>query len=108
MKCALASTFAEDGTWTLPSMTTPAQGRAEISAAFAKATAYLSFMSMLSVPQELVIDGATARGKAYCQEIISTKSHEYKTVVGCYSDTYIKREGRWYFQARRYDVLGKH
>jgi len=104
----LGSTFAEDGTWTLPSMTEPARGRSEIVAAFAKATHYLSFMSMLSVPNEITIDGATARGKAYCQEIIITKTQEQKVVVGCYSDSYVKRDGRWYFQTRSYQVIGKH
>ena len=104
----IGSTWSEDGVWKLPSMPEPAQGRNAIVAAFGKATGYLSFMSMISVPTELVVEGDTARGKAYCQEIIVTKTNEQKIVVGCYDDTYVKREGRWYFQARTYEVVGKH
>jgi uncharacterized protein (TIGR02246 family) len=104
----LGSTWAEDGTWTLPSMAAPARGRDAIVAAFAKATGYLSFLSMLSVPNELVIDRDSAEGKAYCQELIITKTNEQKIVVGRYSDTYVRRDGRWKFQTRSYEVLGKH
>lgn len=104
----LGSTWSEDGSWKLPSMAEPTQGRQAIIAAFSKVTGYLSFMSMLSVPNELVIEGDSARGKAFCQELIVTKTDEQKIVVGCYSDTYVKRDGRWYFQTRRYEVIGKH
>jgi uncharacterized protein (TIGR02246 family) len=103
----LGSTWSQDGVWKLPSMTEPAKGRDAIIEAFGKATAYLSFMSMISVPTDLVIEGDTAHGKAYCQEIIVTKTNEQKMVVGCYDDTYVRREGRWYFQTRTYEVIGK-
>ena len=104
----LGSTWSENGVWKLPSMAEPARGRDAIVAAFSKATAYLSFMSMISVPTELVVHGDTAHGKAYCQELIFTKTNEQKAVVGCYDDTYVKRDGRWYFQTRTYEVIGKH
>lgn len=104
----LGSTWSEDGVWTLPSMAEPSRGRDAIVAAFSKATAYLSFMSMISTPTELVIEGDSAHAKVYCQELIITKGNEQKTVVGCYDDRYVKREGRWYFQTRSYEVIGKH
>ena len=103
----LGSTWSEDGVWKLPSMAEPARGREAIIAAFSKATAYLSFMSMISVPTELVIQDNKACGKALCQELNVTKTNEQKTVLGCYDDTYVKLEGRWYFQTRTYEVLGK-
>ena len=104
----LGSTWSEDGVWKLPSMAEPARGREAIVAAFSKVTGYLSFMSMISVPSELVIEGDSARGKAYCQELIFTKTNEQRIVVGCYDDSYVKRDGRWYFQTRTYQVIGKH
>jgi uncharacterized protein (TIGR02246 family) len=104
----LGSTWSEDGVWKLPSMVEPARGRDAIVAAFAKVTDYLSFLSMISVPTDLVVEGDTARGKAYCQELIFTKTNEQKTVVACYDDTYVRREGRWYFQTRTYEVIGRH
>lgn len=104
----VGATWSEDGVWKLPSMPEAVQGREAIVAAFAKATAYLSFMSMSSIPTELVFHGDTAHGKAVCQENIVTKTDEKRFVVGCYDDTYVKREGRWYFQKRTYEVIGKH
>ncbi|MBB3047217.1 hypothetical protein FHR99_001453 [Litorivivens lipolytica] len=28
-------------------------------------------------------------------------------VVGCFDDEYVKRDGRWYFTKRIYEVMGK-
>lgn len=102
-----AATWAADGAWKLPSMPEPTRGRDNITVAFVKAMAYLEFMSMISVPTELVIEGDQARGKAHCQEVIFTKTGEQRVVVGCYDDHYVKREGRWLFLSRTYEVIGK-
>lgn len=102
-----AATWAVDGTWRLPSMVEPARGRDDITAAFVKVMGYLDFMSMQSVPTDLVIEDDQARGKAHCQELIVTKAGEQRLVVGCYDDQYVKREGRWLFLSRAYEVIGK-
>jgi hypothetical protein len=102
-----AATWAVEGSWKLPSMAEPTRGRDNITAAFIKVMSYLDFMSMLSVPTELVIVGDEARGKAHCQELIFTKAGEHVVVVGCYDDQYVKREGRWVFLSRTYEVIGK-
>ncbi len=101
-----ADTWAEDGTWKLASMPEPVKGKAEIVAAFQKVMDYVDFMSMISFPSELNIEGDTATGKAYSRELIYTKAGEQKIVVGCYHDEFVKRDGRWYFLSRFNEVMG--
>ncbi len=100
------STWAEEGSWKLPSMPEPAKGKSNVVAAFKEKMEYVSYMSMISFPADLVIDGDRARGKSYCRELIYPKSGERKVVVGCFEDEYVKRDGRWYFLSRVYEVMG--
>jgi hypothetical protein len=101
-------TFAEDGSWKLPSMETAAVGREAVKAAFSQKLAYVDYMSMISFPADLVVEGDRARGKAYCRELIFTKAGDQKIVIGCFNDEYVKIQGRWYFQSREYQVMGVH
>jgi hypothetical protein len=100
------STWAEQGSWKLPSMSEPAVGKTDILAIFKEKMAYVDYMSMISFPADLVIDGDSAKGKAYCRELIYTKSGEQKVVVGFFDDEYVKQDGRWYFLSREYHVMG--
>ena len=45
----------------------------------------------------------TLRAQSRC----SRRRRKQKVVVRCNSDTYTKRNGRWYFQTRSYQVTGK-
>ena len=100
------STWAENGSWKLPSMSEPAVGKANLVATFREKMAYVDYMSMISFPADLVIDGDKAKGKAYCRELIYTKTGEQKVVVGYFNDEYVKQDGRWYFLSREYQVMG--
>jgi hypothetical protein len=100
------STWAEDGSWKLPSMAEPVQGKSAILEAFEEKMSYVKYMSMISFPAALRIDGNTARGEAYCRELIYPKNGGRKVIVGCFHDEYVKHDGRWYFLSREYEVLG--
>lgn len=100
------STWAEEGSWKLPSMDAPATGKSQVVAAFKEKMEYVQFMSMIPLPTDLIVDGDRAKGKVHCQEVIFPKSGERKIVVGCFDDEYVKRDGRWYFLSRDYEVLG--
>ncbi len=102
------STWAEEGAWKLPSMEAAAVGKENVIATFKEKMAYVDFMSMISFPSELVIEGDRARGKCYCRELIYPKGGEQKVVIGCFDDEYVKRDGRWYFTSRVYEVMGMH
>lgn len=100
------STWAENGSWKLPSMSEPAVGKANLVATFKEKMAYVDYMSMISFPADLVIEGDKAKGKAYCRELIYTKTGEQKVVVGYFNDQYVKQDGRWVFLSREYQVMG--
>ena len=104
---AWGETWAEEGVWGLPSMDKPVEGKANVVAAFAEKLAYVDFMSMISFPTDLVIDGDTATGNCYCRELIYPKGGDQLVVIGCFADKYVKRDGRWYFASRIYEVMGK-
>lgn len=100
-------TWAEEGVWGLPSMETPVAGKENVVAAFKEKMTYVDFMSMISFPSDLVIEGDSAHGKCYCRELIFPKAGGQVVVVGCFDDKYVKRGGRWYFVSRHYEVMGK-
>ena len=103
---AWGDTWAEEGSWKLPSMDAPAVGKSTIIETFRQKLAYVEFMSMIAFPAELAVEGDRATGKAYSRELIVTKEGEQKIVVGYFDDEYVKREGRWYFLSRTFNILG--
>lgn len=104
------STWAEEGSWKTPSMPEPVQGKTAVVAKFKEMMAYLQFMSMSAIPSptDLVFDGDTATGKAYCRELIFPKAGGQRIVIGYFDDKYVKRDGQWLFASRVYTVIGSH
>ena len=101
------ATWAEEGSWKLPSMESAVTGRDKVMAAFKEKMEYVKCMSMISFPAEMVVDGDRATGKAYCRELIYPKTGGQLVVLGYFDDEYIKRDGRWQFLSRVYQVIGK-
>lgn len=102
------STWAEDGSWMLPSLDVPVQGKDNIVAIFEEKMAYVESMSMISFPSALDFDGDSARGKCYCRELIYPKGADQRVIIGCFDDEYVKRDGQWYFLSRTYEVMSMH
>lgn len=100
------STWAEDGAWKLPSLTEAVRGRDVIVETFKEKTAYVDAMSMICFPHALEFDGDTARGQCYCRELIFTKEGDQKILIGCFEDEFVRRDGRWLFASRTYEVMG--
>lgn len=100
-------TWADDGVWKLVSMPEPVHGKENIVAAFVRVMSYAEALSMISFPADLVVEGDRAQGKAYCRELIFPKAGGRIAVVGCYHDQYVRRDGRWLFQSRFYEILRK-
>ncbi|WP_317928882.1 nuclear transport factor 2 family protein [Halioxenophilus sp. WMMB6] len=100
-------TWANEGTWNLPSFKTPVSGKANVIAAFAEKMAYVDYMSMISVPDSLQIEGNKASCQTFCRELIYPKAGGRVIVVGYFDDEFIKEDGRWKFLSRFYTVMGK-
>jgi hypothetical protein len=100
-----ASTLADEAILQLPSMSEPARGPAAIIETLLQKMAYTKFMNMVVFATEAVVEGDTARCKTYCREFIFPKAGGQKFVVGCYDDQLVRRDGRWLYTARIYEIL---
>lgn len=101
------STWADEGLWSLPSMEQPVQGKDKVIAFFKEKMAYVEYMSMISFPSQLKVEGDKATAKCYCRELIYPKGGSRIIVVGYFDDELVKRDGRWQFTSRVYNVMGK-
>ncbi|MFC7050179.1 nuclear transport factor 2 family protein [Emcibacter nanhaiensis] len=98
-------TFAEDGSWKIDMLDEPVVGRDKVVAVYENLMQHIEFVSISGFPNELAIDGDKATGKVYSQEFITRKNGDQMTLVGCHHDEYVKKDGRWYFQSRRFETL---
>jgi hypothetical protein len=64
-----------------------------------------SFVGFFASAGPIVVDGDTARGTWYQQEFLHQKDGVKRSITGQYTDDYVKRNGRWYFSKRVYDIL---
>jgi hypothetical protein len=83
----------------------PVRGREAIVEAFGKIIERFDFVAMTSFVTGLVVEGDRATGQAYSQEILFAKDGSQKILCGCFSDEYVRIEGRWHFQSRTYQTL---
>ncbi len=102
-----SSLWAEDGVWSIPVIPgmERIEGRDAIYALWKEAMKGYPFQVMIAQPGETVIDGDTARGITYNQEINTDTSGVTQRWAGEYVDEYVKRNGRWLFKSRTYRVL---
>jgi ketosteroid isomerase-like protein len=98
--------WVEDGTLKFPSMSAPVKGRDAIAAQFLKITDYVKFLGVATTPFEQVVDGDRARGKVYLLEHVIRKRGGQKIFTACFTDEYVRKDGRWYFQSRSMEMLG--
>lgn len=96
--------WAEDGAWTLMGQTFT--GRAMIRAVWEQAMSGFSVAAFFVQPGALIVDGATATGRSWTQEVLVTKPDgAVRRIVGAYEDAFVRKDGRWLFQSRRYTIL---
>jgi len=102
---AWGGTWAEDGIWSLPGMGDGIAGREAIVATWKMAMDQFEFVGFFASPGPVHIDGDTARGTLYQQELLVQKEGGERQVIGRYSDEYVKVDGQWRFKKRVYEVL---
>jgi uncharacterized protein (TIGR02246 family) len=99
------SNWAEDGVWQLPSIGIDISGRTNIRAAWEQAMGGFALAGFFAVPGSIEVDGDTATARSYTQEILVLKEGGLRKVVGAYDDTLVKRDRKWLFLRRSYNVL---
>jgi ketosteroid isomerase-like protein len=100
---AWGDNWAEDGRWHL--MGTIVEGRDAIVTLWNGAMGGFTFVAFFSQCAAIEIDGDTATGRVFTHEVLEGNDGTLSRPVGRYDDHYVKRDGRWLYQERRYTLL---
>jgi ketosteroid isomerase-like protein len=100
---AWAQTWAENGCWNLMGM--EVKGRDSILALWQQVVAGFDFALLVPGSHLFEINGDTAQGHWYLQEFTRDLQNERHCAISRYLDSYVKVDGQWLFQTRRYDFI---
>lgn len=100
----LASLFTPDGTLRMPDIPAEFVGREEIRAGGERLQSQWDFFVQTTHPGTIVLDGDTATGRAYIQEIARTLDGRQGLNYAVYHDRYRRTEEGWRFAERVYEV----
>jgi len=101
---AWSANWAEDAVWNLPGAGEIA-GRSAILTVWQGAMSAFSFVGFFASAGPITVTGDTAAGIWYQQEFLHGKDGGKRVVTGRYQDAYSRKDGRWFFQRRDYEVL---
>ncbi len=101
---AWKSNWTEDATWVLAGMG-EFTGIDSIFPVWKGAMDGFSFVGFFASAGPIVVDGDSATGTWYQQEFLHQKDGAKRKVTGRYDDEYVRRDGRWFFSKRVYEVL---
>ena len=100
---AWISTWAQDGEWDL--LGNAVTGRDNILAQWQLLMASFEFALLLPSSCLFEVAGATATGHWYLHEYNRDLQGTRSTMLSRYDDSYVKVNGEWLFQTRRYSLL---
>ena len=100
---AWAQTWAEDGCWNLMGM--EVKGRDNILQLWQQVVAGFEFALLMPSTHLFEIEADTASGHWYLQEFTRDLQGERFAAMSRYTDDYVKLNGQWLFQTRRYDFI---
>jgi hypothetical protein len=80
-------------------------GRAVIIDALAEAMTRYPLLVLTGSLGALNVHGERASGRNYTAELVTDENGVTYHMTGRYDDEYVKRDGRWLFQARRFNIL---
>ncbi|MFF5896167.1 LUD domain-containing protein [Streptomyces argenteolus] len=100
----LASLFTPDGVLRMPNIPVELTGREEIRAGGERLQAQWDFFVQTTHPGTILLDGDTATGRAYIQELARTLDGRQGLNYAVYHDRYQRTEEGWKFAERVYEV----
>ena len=95
--------WAEDAKWDL--MGTTVEGREAIVTLWNGAMSGFAFVGFFYQTGAIEIDGDTATGRVYTNEVLENLEGNLARTVGRYDDSYVRRGGAWLYQRRDFKVL---
>jgi ketosteroid isomerase-like protein len=103
-RARMASLFTEDGALRMPNVPAELVGREEIRAVGERLQARWEFFVQTTHPGTILLDGDTATGRAYIQEIFRTRDGVQGLNYAIYHDRYQRTPDGWKFSERVYEV----
>ncbi|GGQ82577.1 LUD domain-containing protein [Streptomyces asoensis] len=100
----LASLFTPDGALRMPNIPVEQVGREEILAGGERLQSQWDFFVQTTHPGTIVLDGDTATGRAYIQELARALDGRQGLNFAVYHDRYRRTEEGWRFAERVYEV----
>ncbi|MFB7709016.1 nuclear transport factor 2 family protein [Streptomyces sp. NPDC056105] len=103
-RARLASLFTEDGVLRMPDGSIEMTGREEIRTGGERLQAQWDFFVQNTHPGVIRIDGDTATGRAYMQEIARLQNGFQGLNYAIYHDRYRRTDEGWKFSERVYEI----
>ncbi|MGW2614143.1 LUD domain-containing protein [Streptomyces sp. NPDC001500] len=100
----LASLFTPDGALRMPNIPVEQVGREEILAGGGRLQSQWDFFVQTTHPGTILLDGDTATGRAYIQELARALDGRQGLNYAVYHDRYQRTEEGWRFAERVYEV----
>ena len=99
-----ASLFTEDGAWRIPYVDVELVGREEIRAGMERLLGLWDYFVQTAHPGTIELDGDTAVGRAYIQELGRMSDGSTQLNYSVYHDRYQRTPDGWKFAERVYEV----
>ena len=103
-RARLASLFTADGALRMPNVPTEQVGREQIRAGGEELQALWEFFVQTTHPGTIQLDGDTATGRAYIQELARARDGRQGLNYAIYHDRYRRTGDGWKFTERVYEV----
>jgi ketosteroid isomerase-like protein len=103
-RARLASLFTPDGALRMPSIPAEMVGREEIRTGGERLQSQWDFFVQTTHPGTIQLDGDTATGRAYIQELARTRDGRQGLNYAIYHDRYQRTGDGWKFTERVYEI----
>ena len=100
------SVWADDADWDFMGMNL--KGRDAIVEVWLGAMANFDAVSFQCVPASIEVDGNTATSRCQTQEVLKGKDGSTRMLGGLYTDELEKRDGRWVYTKRAFQVIAEY
>ena len=100
----VASLFTPDAAWRMPNIPVELVGQEEIRAWGERVPGFVDYLVQTTHPGTIRVDGDTASGRAYIQELIRLRDGSSELNYAIYHDRYQRTGDGWKFTERVYEI----
>jgi len=100
----VATLFTQDGVWRMPNIPAELAGQDEIRAFGELVPGFVDYLVQTTHPGAVRLDGDTASGRAYIQELIRLRDGSSELNYAIYHDRYRRTPDGWKFTERVYEI----